>query len=70
MPRSGSKRSTALRRPDGARLLEVVDRLATAGEPARDVLDDRQVARDELVAQRRPVRVVRGQRGELGEQRT
>jgi hypothetical protein len=54
---------------DGARLLEIVDRLPAPGEPARDVLHDRQVTGDQLVAQGRPVRVVRGQRRELGEQR-
>ena len=54
MPRSGLEAVDGVEQADGARLLEVVDRLAAPGEAARDVLDHRQVAGDQLVAQRRP----------------
>ena len=50
-PRSGSKRSTALSRPERRDLLEVVDRLAPSGEPAGERDRESEVLGDELVAE-------------------
>ena len=52
---------------DAADLDQIAERLAAAVEAARDVLDDRQVAAHELVAQRGPPGRVRGHGRELAQ---